>query len=74
MGATSDFYNTFNAARNDRGNELYFTLNLATMLCISNTRNELIDYAVGIVIEIADAIPLLLLEDFLEFFMKIRLK
>ena len=34
------------------------------MLCISNTRNELIDYAVGIVIEIADPIPLLLLEDF----------
>ena len=65
MGATSDFYNTFNAARLDRGNELYFTLNPGDyMLCISNTRNELIDYAIGIVIEIADPIPLLLLEDF----------
>ena len=65
MGATSDLYNNFNAARLDRGNELYFALEAGDyMLCISNTRNELIDYAIGIVIEIADPIPLILLEDF----------
>lgn len=65
MGAPSNFYNNFNAARIDRGDERYFALEAGDyMLCISNTRNELIDYAVGIVIEIADPIPLLLTEDF----------
>ena len=65
MGANSDLYNNFNALRLDRGNELYFTLQTGDyMLCISNTRNELIDYAVGIVIEIAEPFPFALLEDF----------
>jgi hypothetical protein len=33
-------------------------------LCVSSTRNERIEYAVAIVIEVADPTPVLLLEDY----------
>lgn len=65
MGAGSDLYNVFNYSRIDRGNDLYYTLEPGSyLLCVSSTRNELLDYAVGVVVEVADQNPFLLLEDF----------
>ena len=52
MGAQSDLYNTFVPARLDRGDERYYPLEAGGyLLCVSTTRNELLDYEVGIVIE-----------------------
>ena len=52
MGAQSDLYNTFDINRLDRGDERYYPLDAGGyLLCISTTRNELLDYEVGLVIE-----------------------
>jgi hypothetical protein len=52
MGAQSDLYNTFDAGRLDRGDERYYPLEAGGyLLCISTTRNELLDYEVGLVVE-----------------------
>ena len=52
MGAQSDLYNTFTNKRLDQGNELYYPLEAGSyLLCISSTRNENLDYAVGLVVE-----------------------
>ena len=52
MGAQSDLYNTFDANRLDRGDERYYPLSAGGyLLCISTTRNELLDYEVGLVVE-----------------------
>jgi hypothetical protein len=51
-GAQSDLYNTFDSNRADKGNEVYYPLEAGNyLLCISATRNELITYGVGLVIE-----------------------
>ena len=66
QGAQSDTYNTFDARRLDRGDDRYFALPIGEyLICISSVRNEPIDYAVGVVVEISDPFPVLLLEDFL---------
>jgi hypothetical protein len=65
MNAQSDLYNTFNPNRVDKGDERYYPLNPGTyLLCISATRNEPIDYQVGVVIEFPAADFDLLLEDY----------
>lgn len=52
MGAQSDLYNTFDFNRLDRGDERYYPLEAGGyLLCISTTRNELLDYEVGLVVE-----------------------
>lgn len=52
MGSQSDLYNTFDAGRLDRGDERYYPLEAGGyLLCISTTRNELLDYEVGLVVE-----------------------
>ena len=52
MGAESDLYNTFNPNRLDKGDERYFPLERGTyLLCVFTTRNEPINYEVGVVIE-----------------------
>lgn len=51
-GAQSDLYNTFNASRADKGNEVYYPLEPGNyLLCVSATRNEFLTYGVGLVIE-----------------------
>jgi hypothetical protein len=51
-GAQSDLYNTFDGARADKGNEVYYPLEAGNyLLCVSATRNELMTYGVGLVIE-----------------------
>jgi hypothetical protein len=79
MGAQSDLYNTFDIDRLDRGDERYYPLSAGSyLLCISTTRNELLDYEVGLVIEFPitqmfiatedeDAIGLLLQETSIDF-------
>ena len=63
--AQSDTLNTFDPTRLDKGDDRFFALPVGEyLICISSVRNEPIDYAVGIVIEISDPFPVLLLEDF----------
>jgi hypothetical protein len=65
MGAQSDLYNTFNPERLDRGDERYYPLTTGSyLLCVSTTRNELIDYEIGLVIESAPTELLIALETF----------
>ena len=65
QGAQSDSYHTFDARRLDRGDDRYFALPIGEyLICISSVRNEPVDYSVGVVVEISDPFPVLLLEDF----------
>ena len=65
MAAQSDFYNQFNSSRLDRGDSRYYSLPVGDyMLCVSSTLNTPLDYAVAIVIEMADPNPVLLTEDY----------
>ena len=64
MGAQSDLYNTFNPNRLDRGDDRYFVLPPgAYLLCVSTTRNEPLDYSIGLIIEVQDTEFELLLEN-----------
>ena len=65
QGAQSDSYHTFDSRRLDRGDDRYFALPVGEyLICISSVRNEPVDYSVGVVVEISDPFPVLLLEDF----------
>lgn len=60
----SDLYNQFSASRLDKGDERYYPLSVGSyLLCISTTRNELLDYAVAVVIEVPTQVSYLELED-----------
>jgi hypothetical protein len=64
MGAQSNLYNNFNPNRLDKGDDRYFVLPPGSyLLCVSTTRNELLDYALGLVVEIQDTEFELLLEN-----------
>lgn len=64
MGAGSDLYNTFERLRLDKGNDLYFPLEPGSyLLCVSSTRNEILDYTVGLVVEVPSGELFLLLEN-----------
>lgn len=70
MGAGSDLYNTFERLRLDKGNDLYFPLEPGSyLLCVSSTRNEILDYTVGLVVEVPTDDMFLLLEDIDENFL-----
>lgn len=63
MNAQSDLYNSFDPTRTDLGDNRYFVLPPGNyLLCISSTRNEPINYSVGLVIEVEDFEPEYLLE------------
>lgn len=63
MSAQSDLYNNFAVRRLDRGDDRYFTLNPGSyLICVSTTRNEPLDYELGVVIEVENTEPELLLE------------
>ena len=65
MGAQSDLYNNFDARRLDKGDSRYYPLKIGEyLLCVSSTLNTPFDYAVGVVIEMADLFPVLLTEDY----------
>lgn len=64
MGAQSDLYNTFSQWRLDRGDERYFPLESGQyLLCVSTTRNEPLDYEVGLVVEFPITEMFIALED-----------
>jgi hypothetical protein len=64
MSAQSDLTNQFDRGRLGGGDERYEALSVgAYLLCVSSTRNEPLDYAVGIVIQFPDSEPLIGLED-----------
>ena len=64
MGAQSDLYNTFVPARLDRGDERYYPLEAGGyLLCVSTTRNELLDYEIGLVVEFPITEMFISLED-----------
>lgn len=64
MGAGSDLANTFNFYTLNKGDDLYFILEAGSyLLCISSTRNETLDYSLGLVVEFPALESFLLLED-----------
>jgi len=64
MSAQSDLANQFDKGRLDGGDERYEALPVGSyLLCVSSTRNEPLEYAVGIVIQFPDNEPLIGLED-----------
>tara|TARA_B100000427_G_scaffold300764_1_gene283422 strand:+ start:195 stop:917 length:723 start_codon:yes stop_codon:yes gene_type:complete len=65
MSTGSDLYNNFDARRFDRGDSRYYPLDIGEyLICVSSTLSTPLDYAVGIVIEMADPFPVLLTEDY----------
>ena len=65
MSTQSDLYSTYDRIRLDRGDDRYYPLPEGSyLLCVSSTRNERLDYSVGVVIEFAQSELLLALEDF----------
>ena len=65
MSHQSDLYNTYDRIRLDRGDDRYYPLPAGGyLLCVSSTRNERIDYSVGLVVEFAQSELFLALEDF----------
>ncbi len=64
MGAQSDLYNTFNQYLLDKGDERYYPLGAGRyLICVSSTRNEPLNYNVGVVVEFPTDELLILLED-----------
>jgi hypothetical protein len=63
-GSQSTLYNEFKPGPLNTTDDLYYTLNPGSyLLCISSTRNESLDYSLGIVIEVPLTELYLLLED-----------
>ena len=64
ISTQSDLYNQFNALRLDRGDERYYPLQTGSyLICVSTTRNEPLDYELGVVIEFPVDLVLFELED-----------
>jgi hypothetical protein len=64
MGAQSDLYNAFVPARLGRGDERYYPLEAGGyLICVSTTRNEPLDYEVGLVVEFPVTQLFIALED-----------
>jgi len=64
MNAQSDLYNFYNSKRLDKGDDRYFSLPPGSyLICVSTTRNEPLDYTLGLVIEVQALEFELLLED-----------
>lgn len=60
----SDLYNTYEAYRLDKGDEMYYPLPVGKyLICISMTKNEPRAYEVGLVVEPKDDIVYVLCED-----------
>jgi len=63
MSAQSDLYNTFNQYLPFKGDDRYYPLGAGRyLICVSNTRNEPINYNVGLAIEFPNEDLLILLE------------
>jgi len=66
MAAGSDLYNKYERWRLDKGDERYYPLNPGKyLICLASTRNEPLDYEVGLVIEPPDDEVFIICEDVL---------
>jgi len=64
MGASSDLYNSFSPNSIGLGSDLYFPVEKGNyLICVSTTRNELLDYSLALIIEVQTTEMFLLLED-----------
>lgn len=64
MAAQSNLYNQFTNIRLDQGDQRYYPLSSGSyLICISSTRNEPLDYEVGLVVEFPETEVLFELED-----------
>lgn len=55
MNAQSNLYNTFTPNRLDLGDDRYYPLGPGNyLICVSTTRNEPLDYEVGLVVDVED--------------------
>lgn len=64
MGASSDLYNSFRPNSIGLGSDLYFPVEKGNyLICVSTTRNELLDYSLALIIEVQTTEMFLLLED-----------
>ena len=64
ISAGSDLYNNYERLRLDRGDDQYFPLEAGSyLICVSSTRNEPLDYSLGIIIEFPETEGLFALED-----------
>ena len=65
MSAQSDLYNVYMSNRLDRGDDRYYPLSEGSyLICVSSTRNETLEYHLGVVIEIPVNESFFELEDF----------
>lgn len=65
MSAQSDLYNSYNRLRLDRGDDRYYPLSAGSyLICVSSTRNETLEYELGVVIEFPVDEAFFELEDF----------
>ncbi len=70
MGAQSNLYNEFDRYSLNKGDELYFILEKGSyLICVSSTRNEPLDYTLGLVVEFPELESFILLEDTEEDFL-----
>jgi hypothetical protein len=64
MHAGSNLYNFSDPLRLDKGNSLYFAFEPGSyLLCVSSTRNERLDYTLGLVVEVVSNDVFMLTED-----------
>jgi hypothetical protein len=64
MSTGSDLYNTFDRRRLDLGDDRYYPLGTGSYLvCVSSTRNETLDYELGVVVEFPPTEVFIQLED-----------
>jgi hypothetical protein len=65
MSTQSDLYNTYSRTRLDRGDDRYYPLSAGSyLICVSSTRNETLEYELGVVIEFPSTEIFMELEDF----------
>lgn len=65
MSAQSDLYNSYNRLRLDHGDDRYYPLSAGSyLICVSSTRNETLEYELGVVIEFPVDEAFFELEDF----------
>ena len=65
MSTQSDLYNTYSRTRLDGGDDRYYPLGAGSyLICVSSTRNETLDYELGVVIEFPSNEVFMELEDF----------
>ena len=65
MATESELYNQYDPERLDKGDSRYYPLDIGEyLICVSSTLNTPFDYELGIVVEVADTLPVLITENY----------